>query len=114
MASSSSQGANRDIIHAMQNGGRMKLHCDPESDSLYIDFNAKPGADAQVSADAMVVDFNADGRPVGIDIQHASLNFDLSILETHALPPPQRQAEWRHAIGDQTPTPVTRNSCVSP
>ena len=65
----------------------MKLHYQPETDSLYIDFNGRPGADAQEIADGMVVDFDAEGRPVGIDIQHASQNLDLSILETRALPP---------------------------
>ena len=64
----------------------MKLHYDPETDSLYIDLNGKPGADAQEIADGMVVDFDADGRPVGIDIQHASQTLDLSLLETGALP----------------------------
>ena len=64
----------------------MKLHYDPDTDSLYIDFNARPGADAQEIADGLVIDFDAEGRPVGIDIQHASRNLDLSTLETHALP----------------------------
>jgi hypothetical protein len=30
--------------------------------------------------------FDAEGRPVGIDIQHASRDLDLSTLETQALP----------------------------
>ena len=64
----------------------MKLHYDPDTDSLYIDLNAKPGADAREIADGLVVDFDADGRPVGIDIQHASRDLDLSTLETQALP----------------------------
>ena len=65
----------------------MKLLYDPESDSLYIDFSARPGADAQEIADGMVVDVDAEGRPVGIGIPHASQNLDLSILATRALPP---------------------------
>jgi uncharacterized protein YuzE len=64
----------------------MKLHYDPDTDSLYIDFNARPGADAQEITDGLVIDFDAEGRPVGIDIEHASRNLDLSTLETHALP----------------------------
>jgi uncharacterized protein YuzE len=64
----------------------MKLHYDPETDSLYIDFNARPGADAREITDGLVIDFDAEGRPVGIDIQHASRDLDLSILETQALP----------------------------
>ena len=64
----------------------MKLHYDPDTDSLYIDLNARPGADAQEIIDGLVIDFDAEGRPVGIDIQHASRNLDLSTLETHSLP----------------------------
>ncbi len=64
----------------------MKLHYDPDTDSLYIDLNARPGADAQEITDGLVIDFDAEGRPVGIDIQHASRNLDLSTLETQALP----------------------------
>jgi uncharacterized protein YuzE len=64
----------------------MKLFYDPDTDSLYIDLNARPGADAREIADGLVVDFDAEGRPVGIDIQHASRNLDLTTLETHALP----------------------------
>jgi uncharacterized protein YuzE len=64
----------------------MKLHYDPDTDSLYIDFNARPGADAREITDGLVIDFDAEGRPVGIDIQHASRDLDLSTLETQALP----------------------------
>lgn len=64
----------------------MKLHYDPDTDSLYIDFNARPGADAREIIDGLVIDFDAEGRPVGIDIQHASRDLDLSTLETQALP----------------------------
>ena len=64
----------------------MKLHYDPDTDSLYIDFNAKPGSDAREITDGLVIDFDAEGRPVGIDIQHASRDLDLSTLETQALP----------------------------
>ena len=64
----------------------MKLHYDPDTDSLYINFNARPGADAREITDGLVIDFDAEGRPVGIDIQHASRDIDLSTLETQALP----------------------------
>ncbi len=64
----------------------MKLHYDPDTDSLYIDFNARAGADAREITDGLVIDFDAEGRPVGIDIQHASRDLDLSTLETQALP----------------------------
>jgi uncharacterized protein YuzE len=66
----------------------MKLSYDPETDSLYIDLNARPGEDAQEIVDRLVNDFDAEGRPFGIDIQHASRDLDVTILETHALPAP--------------------------
>ena len=64
----------------------MKLHYDRETDSLYIELNGKPGADAREIADGMVVDLDADGNPVGIDIEYASRKLDLGTLETVALP----------------------------
>jgi uncharacterized protein YuzE len=64
----------------------MKLHYDPETDSLYIDLNARPSVDSQEIADGVVLDVDDEGHPVGIDIQHASRTLDLSTLETRALP----------------------------
>ncbi|HYN15622.1 MAG TPA: DUF2283 domain-containing protein [Terriglobales bacterium] len=64
----------------------MKLHYYPDTDSLYIDLNARPSADSREIADGLVVDFDSDGRVVGIDIQHASEIMDLKTLETESLP----------------------------
>jgi uncharacterized protein YuzE len=64
----------------------MKLHYYPDTDSLYIDLNARPSADSREIAEGLVVDFDSDGRAVGIDIQHASEIMDLKTLETESLP----------------------------
>ena len=64
----------------------MKLHYYPETDSLYIDLNAKPSEDSQEIADGLVVDFDADGNIVGIDIDNASQKLDLKTLEAVNLP----------------------------
>jgi uncharacterized protein YuzE len=64
----------------------MKLHYDADTDSLYFDLNSRPGVDAHEVIDGLVVDLDADGRPVGIDIHHASRDLDLKTLETQALP----------------------------
>lgn len=64
----------------------MKLHYYPDTDSLYIDLNARPSSDSREIADGLVVDFDSDGRVVGIDIQHASEIMDLKTLETESLP----------------------------
>ncbi|MGA9206521.1 MAG: DUF2283 domain-containing protein [Terriglobales bacterium] len=64
----------------------MKLHYYPDTDSLYIDLNARPSADSREITEDLVVDFDSDGRVVGIDIQHASEIMDLKTLETESLP----------------------------
>jgi len=64
----------------------MKLHYYAETDSLYIDLNSRPSADSREIAEGLVVDFDAEGNVVGIDIDHASKKLDLSKLETEALP----------------------------
>lgn len=64
----------------------MKLHYYPETDSLYIELTDAPGAEAREIADGLVIDFDADGNVVGLDIDHASRKLDLSKVETIALP----------------------------
>jgi uncharacterized protein YuzE len=64
----------------------MKLHYDRDTDSLYIDLKAKPSTDSREISEGLVVDYDAEGRVVGIDIQHASQILDLEILETESLP----------------------------
>ncbi|HUY12189.1 MAG TPA: DUF2283 domain-containing protein [Terriglobia bacterium] len=64
----------------------MRLHYYPETDSLYIDLNSNPSADSREVAQGLVVDFDADGNVVGIDIDHASQKLDLRTLETVSLP----------------------------
>ncbi len=64
----------------------MKLHYYPETDSLYIELNSKPSSDSIEVSDGLVVDIDADGNPVGLDIDQASRRLDLSAVETVALP----------------------------
>jgi uncharacterized protein YuzE len=64
----------------------MKLQYDRDTDSLYIDLNARPSVDSREVQDGVVLDFDADGQIVGIDIQHASEILDLATLETDSLP----------------------------
>ena len=64
----------------------MKLHYYPETDSLYIELKNTPGAEAREIAAGLVVDFDAEGNVVGLDIDHASRKLDLSKVETFALP----------------------------
>jgi uncharacterized protein YuzE len=64
----------------------MKLRYDRETDSLYIDLNARPSVDSREIQDGLVIDLDAKGQIVGIDIQHASEIMDLATLETESLP----------------------------
>jgi uncharacterized protein YuzE len=64
----------------------MKLHYDRETDSLYIDLNARPSVDSREVRDGVVIDLDEKGQVVGIDIQHASEILDLATLETESLP----------------------------
>jgi uncharacterized protein YuzE len=64
----------------------MKLNYDRETDSLYIDLNARPSVDSREVQDGVVIDLDDKGQIVGIDIQHASQILDLATLETESLP----------------------------
>lgn len=64
----------------------MKLHYYPETDSLYIEMKAAPGVETREVAEGLIVDLDAQGRVVGFDIDGASGRFDLTTLETIALP----------------------------
>lgn len=64
----------------------MKIHYYPETDSLYIELKAGPGAESREVAEGVVIDLDADEAVVGIDIDQASKKLDLSTLETVALP----------------------------
>jgi uncharacterized protein YuzE len=64
----------------------MKLHHYPETDSLYIELRAEPGAETREIAGGLNVDLNAEGEVVGFDIDHASTHLDLTTLEAVELP----------------------------
>lgn len=64
----------------------MRFHYYPETDSLYISLLNQPSVDSQEVTDGIVLDFDAEGRLVGLDIDHASQAVDLSRLEASSLP----------------------------
>jgi len=64
----------------------VKFHYYPETDSLYIDLAEKTSVDSQEVAPGVVLDFDAEGHLVGIDIDHASRVVNLSRLEAESLP----------------------------
>jgi uncharacterized protein YuzE len=64
----------------------MRLSYHANTDSLYIHLVERPGVEAREVATGIVVDFDADGKPVGIDIEHAHGILDLTTLEAESLP----------------------------
>ncbi len=64
----------------------MTLNYYKETDSLYIDLSAAVSSDSQEIADGLVIDFDAAGKVVGIDIQHASERIDLTEVKAEHLP----------------------------
>lgn len=64
----------------------MKLHYYPETDSLYIELRAVPGAETRELSPGVNIDLDAAGAVVGLDIDGASRALDLTTLETVSLP----------------------------
>jgi uncharacterized protein YuzE len=64
----------------------MKFNYYPETDSLHIDLAERPSVESQEVAPGVVLDFDRDGRLVGIDIDQASTVVNLSRVETKSLP----------------------------
>jgi uncharacterized protein YuzE len=64
----------------------VKFHYYPDTDSLYIEFSDRPGVDSQEVAPGVVIDFDENGHPVGLDIDRASSFVNLSTLEAESLP----------------------------
>lgn len=70
----------------------MKLHYYPETDTLYVEFQSAPSASTREVAPGVNLDVDVDGRPVGLDIDHASKVLDLGAVETIGLPATTRAA----------------------
>lgn len=64
----------------------MRLSYDAETDSLYIHLSERAGADATEISDGVVLDYDAAGALVGIDLQHASKVAEIGSLLVERLP----------------------------
>jgi uncharacterized protein YuzE len=64
----------------------MKINYYPDTDSLYIDLSSKTSVDSREVSDGIVLDYDADGNLVGIDIDQASLKLDFKELILSKLP----------------------------
>jgi uncharacterized protein YuzE len=64
----------------------MKLNYYPETDSLYIDLSESPSAESKEISEGVVLDYDAKGNLVGIDIDNASTKVELEKLILNKLP----------------------------
>lgn len=64
----------------------MKLNYHPETDSLYIDLSERPSVESREISEGVVLDYDAGGNLVGIDIDNASTKVQLKELILSKLP----------------------------
>ncbi len=70
----------------------MKISYDKATDSLYIHLADRPSVDSDEVDDDVVLDFDKDDAPVGIDVQHASQRANIRSLSVLKLPLDELQA----------------------
>jgi uncharacterized protein YuzE len=64
----------------------MKLNYHPETDSLYIDLSEQTSTESRQISEGVVLDYDAKGNLVGIDIDNASHRVELDKLVLSKLP----------------------------
>lgn len=64
----------------------MKLNYYPDTDSLYIDLSEQPSVESREISEGIVLDYDAEGHLVGIDIDNASRKVELKQLTLNKLP----------------------------
>jgi uncharacterized protein YuzE len=64
----------------------MKLSYYPDTDSLYIDLSEKHSVESREISEGVVLDYDAAGNVVGIDIDNASQKVALKELTLSKLP----------------------------
>ena len=64
----------------------MRINYYAETDSLYIDLSSKPSVESREVSEGVVLDYDADGNLVGIDIDQASTKLEIKELILSKLP----------------------------
>ena len=64
----------------------MKISYYPDTDSLYIDLSERQSAESREDSEGVVLDYDAQGHLVGIDIDNASNKVELKRLILQKLP----------------------------
>jgi uncharacterized protein YuzE len=70
----------------------MRVNYYPDTDSLYIDLSEQPSAESREISEGVVLDYDAAGNLVGIDIDHASRTVELQRFIVSKLPVPVETA----------------------
>ena len=70
----------------------MKIAYDQATDSLYIHLADRASVDSDEVREGIVLDYDANGALVGIDVQHARKNVDIHNLSLSKLPLGQLEA----------------------
>ena len=65
---------------------KMKLNYYKDTDSLYIDLSSKPSAHSREISEGVVLDYDAEGNIVGIDIDNAGRKVDLGEISLSRIP----------------------------
>ena len=60
----------------------MKIRYFPDTDTLYIALAERDSSSSEAISDNLIVDFDAQGRPVGVTLEHYSLISDSTAIET--------------------------------
>jgi uncharacterized protein YuzE len=66
----------------------MKLNYYPDTDSLYIDLSGQTSVESREISEGVILDYDAEGNLVGIDIDNASEKVELQKLTVSKLPGP--------------------------
>jgi uncharacterized protein YuzE len=64
----------------------MKLNYYKDTDSLYIDLSSKSSSESKEISEGIVLDYDAEGNIVGIDIDNASKKIDLKEIILSKIP----------------------------
>ncbi len=64
----------------------MKLNYYPETDSLYINLSEQPSVESLEISEGVVLDYDAEGKIVGIDIDNASNKVEMEKLILSKIP----------------------------
>jgi len=64
----------------------MRLNYHPDTDSLYIDLSEKSSVESREISEGVVLDYDANGNLVGIDIDNASKKVQFKELSLSRLP----------------------------